>query len=59
MPCYLFTFHAYGTWMPDREEGFVRREQGILPPDEELAAQLSGESQGRARSSSTPVSNSC
>lgn len=37
MPCYLFTFHAFGTWMPDREEGFVRREQGILPPDEELA----------------------
>ena len=37
MPCYLFTFHAYGTWMPDREEGFVRRKQGVLPPDEELA----------------------
>ena len=39
MPCYLFTFHAFGTWMPDREEGFVRREKGILPPDEELAKQ--------------------
>jgi REP element-mobilizing transposase RayT len=39
MPCYLFTFHAYGTWMPDREEGFVRRKQGVLPPDEELAKQ--------------------
>jgi hypothetical protein len=25
--------------MPDREEGFVRRNQGILPPDEELAAE--------------------
>jgi hypothetical protein len=37
MPCYLFTFRAYGSWMPDREEGFVRRKQGILPPDEELA----------------------
>ena len=37
MPCYLFTFHAYGTWMPDREEGFVRRDEGILPPDEDLA----------------------
>ena len=37
MPCYLFTFHAYGTWMPDRKEGFVRRNEGILPPDEELA----------------------
>jgi hypothetical protein len=39
MPCYLFTFHAYRTWMPDREEGFVRRKQGVLPPDEELARQ--------------------
>jgi REP element-mobilizing transposase RayT len=29
----------FGTWMPDREEGFVRRDQGILPPDEELARQ--------------------
>jgi hypothetical protein len=37
MPCYLFTFHAYGTWMPDREEGFVQRGQGVLPPDEEMA----------------------
>jgi len=37
VPCYLFTFHAYGTWMPDREEGFVRRKHGVLPPDEELA----------------------
>ena len=36
MPCYLFTFHAYGTWMPDREQGFVRRGQGVLPPDKEL-----------------------
>ena len=39
MPCYLFTFHAYRTWMPDRDEGFVRRKRGVLPPDEELARQ--------------------
>ena len=39
MPCYLFTFHAYGTWMPDRDEGFVRRSQDVLPPDKELAKQ--------------------
>ena len=37
MPCYLFTFHAYRSWLPDREQGFVRRKQGILPPDEKLA----------------------
>jgi REP element-mobilizing transposase RayT len=39
MPCCLFTFHAFGTWMPDRDEGFVRRHQGIVPPDEEEARQ--------------------
>ncbi len=42
MPCYLFTFHAFGTWMPDREEGFVQRKKGILPPDDELAAAYRG-----------------
>jgi hypothetical protein len=38
MPCYLFTYHGYGTWMPDRPRGFVRRGEGILPPDKSLAA---------------------
>ena len=33
MPCYLFTWHAYATWMPDRAQGYVRKGQGILPPD--------------------------
>jgi hypothetical protein len=37
MPVYLFTFHAYRSWMPDRGRGYVRREEGILPPDEEMA----------------------
>ena len=37
MPCYLFTYHAYGSWMPDREKGFVRRHKGVLPPDRQLA----------------------
>lgn len=30
MPCYLFTYHGYGTWMPDRSEGYVRRGEGVL-----------------------------
>jgi REP element-mobilizing transposase RayT len=30
MPCYLFTYHAFGTWMPDRKQGYVKRKQGIL-----------------------------
>ena len=37
MPCYLFTYHAYGSWMPDRPQGYVQRKQGILPPDAVLA----------------------
>lgn len=39
MPCYLFTYHAYRSWMPDRERGYVRRDEGVLPPDEEMADQ--------------------
>ncbi|BBO36513.1 hypothetical protein [Lacipirellula parvula] len=37
MPCYLFTWHAYGTWMPDRPQGYVKKRQGVLPPDPEQA----------------------
>ncbi len=38
MPCYLFTWHAYATWMPDRPLGYVKKGQGILPSDPEEAA---------------------
>jgi hypothetical protein len=38
MPCYLFTYHAYGTWMPDRKQGYVKRKRGILPCDPREAA---------------------
>jgi len=38
MPVYHFTFHAYGTWLPDRDEGYVRRGRGVLPTDERRAA---------------------
>ncbi len=37
MPCYLFTYHAYRSWMPDRPRGYVRRGQGIRPADESMA----------------------
>jgi hypothetical protein len=33
MPCYLFTWHAYATWMPDRQQGFVLKGRGIQAPD--------------------------
>ena len=35
MAVFLFTYHGYGTWMPDREEGFARRGTGMLPPSRE------------------------
>jgi REP element-mobilizing transposase RayT len=38
MPCYLFTYHAYSSWMPDHKRGYVRRHEGILAPDAEMAA---------------------
>lgn len=37
MPCYLFTFHGYGTWLPDREQGYVERGRGLLPANGPLA----------------------
>ncbi len=37
MPCYLFTYHAYLSWLPDRKRGYTHRGQGILPPDPDMA----------------------
>ena len=37
MPCYLFTYHAYGTWMPDHPRGYMRRGEGVLPTDHAAA----------------------
>ncbi|MEO0586071.1 MAG: hypothetical protein AAF078_00365 [Planctomycetota bacterium] len=32
MPVILLTLHAYGTWLPDRPQGYVRRDTpGVLP----------------------------
>jgi hypothetical protein len=33
MPCFLFTYHGHGTWLPNRSRGYVKRGQGLLPPD--------------------------
>ena len=33
MAVYLFTFHAYRSWLPNHRRGYVRRHQGILPTD--------------------------
>jgi REP element-mobilizing transposase RayT len=37
MPVYLFTYHAYRSWMPDREEGFVQRGEGVQPKNQALS----------------------
>ncbi|HMP06225.1 MAG TPA: hypothetical protein PJ982_07750 [Lacipirellulaceae bacterium] len=37
MPVYLFTYHAYLSWLPDRPQGFVRKRRGIQPADRPLA----------------------
>ncbi len=39
MPCYHFTFHGYGAWMPDEDDGYVRREKGRLSQDTVAAVQ--------------------
>jgi hypothetical protein len=38
MPVYLFTYHAYQSWMPDNPRGYVQEEEGIHPRNERLAA---------------------
>jgi REP element-mobilizing transposase RayT len=38
MPCYHFTFHGYGTWLPDEDDGYVRRGEGRLPQDTSAAS---------------------
>ncbi|MEX2171280.1 MAG: hypothetical protein WD851_18310 [Pirellulales bacterium] len=37
MPCYLFSYHTYRSWMPDRPQGYVQRGNGILPCDPRMA----------------------
>ncbi len=37
MPVYLFTYHAYGSWLPDRARGYTRKSHGVLPPDPDMA----------------------
>ena len=38
MPCFLFTYHAHGSWLPDRSRGYVRRKEGIQVADANMAA---------------------
>ncbi len=36
MPCYLFTYHAYGSWLPDHRRGYVHRGVGVLASDKHM-----------------------
>jgi len=37
MPVYVFTYHAYMSWLPDRRQGYVEKGKGIQPPDHRKA----------------------
>lgn len=37
MAVYLFTFHAYRSWLPSHRRGYVQRHKGILPPDAQMS----------------------
>ena len=37
MPCYHFTWHAYGTWLPDRAEGSVHWSRGRQASSQAMA----------------------
>ena len=39
MAVFLFTFHAYRSWMPDHPKGYNKRGVGYLPPDPSMARQ--------------------
>lgn len=38
MPCCLFTWHTYGSWLPDRPQGYVHWKRGLSLPNLGLAA---------------------
>jgi hypothetical protein len=37
MPCLLFTWHTYGSWLPDRVEGYVHWDRGLQASNPKLA----------------------
>ena len=43
MPVYLFTYHAYGTRLPDKPKGYVRRKEGVLPANADKADTYRGQ----------------
>ena len=44
---YLFTYHAYRSWTPDKSKGYVRRDEGVLPPDPVMAKHYAAAARAR------------
>jgi len=45
MPVFLFSYHAYRSWMPDHERGYTQRRGDILPTNDVMAALFRGSCQ--------------
>jgi hypothetical protein len=45
MPVYLFTYHAYQSWLPDHRRGYVEKGAGIQPSNIQLANAYRAEAQ--------------
>ena len=48
MPAYHFTFHAFGTWLPNHPEGYIRRNKGWQPPSNASAGRYRSKMQQAA-----------
>jgi len=46
MPVYLFTYHAYRSWMPDHQRGYVQHGRGIRKPSVAMAARYAERARG-------------
>ena len=43
-----FTLHAYGTWMPDRPQGYYKNRDGLREADDEEASRYRGRQRERS-----------
>ena len=47
MPVYHFVFHSYGSWLPDREEGYFKHGEGWKVPSNRVSEQYRNNMQGQ------------
>ena len=48
MPVYHYIFHSHGSWMPDRDEGYYKHNEGWKAPNQEAFEQYRKKMDGRA-----------